>query len=1018
MRKLFVIKLLVISGLLFLTACGGGHSTPPTISVSITPSTPTNIDVGQTLNFTATVANDSGDKGVTWSISGTGCTGNACGTLTNTTSTKATYIAPATVTANMTVSIQATSAADSTKAHSANVVVSPEPTITTTSLASGTVGAAYNVTLHSAGGAGAVTWSLATGSALPAGMSLSTAGVISGTATTPGTTNFTVKVTDASGAKEGQCSQTQQLSLTIKPAVLTVTTTSLPNGVVGTAYSSSLATAGGTGNISWGVTAGSLPGGLTLSNAGSISGTPSAAGTFTFTVTATDSGTPAQTATQQLSITMNPKLTITTTSLAGASLNKSYSATLASTGGVGTISWTVTTGSLPVGLTLSTAGAISGTPTTAGTSNFTVTAKDSGTPQQSVQQALSITVTSVLTITTTTLPNGVVGTAYSNSLSAAGGTGTVTFSVTAGSLPAGVSLSTAGAFSGTPAAAGTFTFTVTATDSGSPVQTATQQLSITINPKLTITTTSLAGASLNKAYSATLASNGGVGTISWTVTTGSLPAGLTLSTAGAISGTPTTAGTSNFTVTAKDAGTPQQSVQQALSITVTAGLTITTTTLSNGTVNSSYSATLQSAGGTAPVTWSVTTGSLPAGLSMSTAGAITGTPTTAATSTFTVKVTDSGNPVQTATQQMSILVNPALSIVTTTLPDGTVGTAYSQNVVSAGGTLPVSWSLASGNLPAGLNIQNGSNGEAVIDGTPTIAASSTFTLKATDSSTPAANVSQQLTIVIIAPALVISTTTLPSGTQGTAYSSTLAATGGTTPYTWTVASGSLPAGLTLSGSGTSWKISGTPTSHGTSNFTLQVADSSSPQQTKTQSYSITIANNATLGIVTTVLPFATIGMPYNQIIQTNGGGKLPITWTLSSGSLPPGLVLDAEGKISGLPSYAGRYDISIMATDSNGCFGSANYELVVVSSVPPSISKIVKRTGPFRLRLHGNNFQQGIDIFIGGDPVNWRGMRYKNGRLIIIDGGESLKNLFPKDVPVSIKLVNPDGGETTGNFTR
>ena len=412
--------------------------------------------------------------------------------------------------------------------------------------------------------------------------------------------------------------------------------------------------------------------------------------------------------------------------------------------------------------------------------------------------------------------------------------------MTTGSLPAGLSLSGSN-ISGTPTTAGTSTFTVTATDSGTPAQTANQSLSITINPKLAITTATLPNGVVGTAYSASLASSGGVGTITWTVPTGTLPAGLTLSAAGAISGTPTTAGNSSFTVQAKDSGTPQQSVQQALSVTMYAGLTITTTSLPNGTVNSTYGATLASAGGTGTVTWSVSQGSLPSGLNLSSAGVISGTPTTSGSTSFTVSATDSSTPPQTKTQALSIVISPALSITTTSLPAGTVAIAYSQNIETSGGTLPIIWSVTAGSLPAGLTLAGNSMGVGVISGTPTAAGSSTFTVTATDSSTPKVSVNQQFTLVINVPPLSITTTTLPNATVNTAYSAPLQASGGTPPYTWAVATGStLPSWLTLSVSGTSWTLAGTPTTTAAAAFSLTVTDSSAPKQSVTQPLSVTI----------------------------------------------------------------------------------------------------------------------------------------------------------------------------------
>jgi hypothetical protein len=331
------------------------------------------------------------------------------------------------------------------------------------------------------------------------------------------------------------------------------------------------------------------------------------------------------------------------------------------------------------------------------------------------------------------------------------------------------------------------------------------------------------------------------------VATGTLPAGLTLSTAGAISGTPTAAGSSSFTVLAKDSGTPQQTVQQALSIIIYAGLTITTTSLPNGTVNSAYSAILTSGGGTGTVTWSVTAGSLPAGLSLS-GSTISGTPTTVGASNFTVSATDSSTPPQTKTQALTIVISPALSITTTSLPDGTLGTAYSESIQTSGGTLPFTWSVTSGSLPAGLTLAGNSTGVGVISGTPTASGSSTFTVTAKDSSTPPVSVNQQLTLVINVPPLTVTTTTLPNGRTNTAYSAPLQVSGGMPPYTWTVASGStLPSWLTLSGSGTSWKLSGTPTAVASSTFTLTVTDSSSPKLSKNQTLTLAVISATACG---------------------------------------------------------------------------------------------------------------------------------------------------------------------------
>jgi hypothetical protein len=263
-----------------------------------------------------------------------------------------------------------------------------------------------------------------------------------------------------------------------------------------------------------------------------------------------------------------------------------------------------------------------------------------------------------------------------------------------------------------------------------------------------------------------------------------------------------------------------------------ASLNITMGSLPDGRVNQPYSETLAAAGGTSPYTWSVTAGSLPDGLTLSSAGVVSGTPTTADTFSFTVRVTDGA--ADTATAALSITVI-GLHVDTDSLPDGYTDEAYSATLTAVVGTVPYTWSLALGSLPTGLTLTTVGN-EGVISGTPTTAGTYSFTVRVTDSDSPSVTATKTLSITI-QQRLSVATAALANGWVGMAYSDSLAAGNGKPPYTWSVTVGSLPTGLTLAPS--TGAITGTPTTAGTSNFTVRVTDSTG--LTASKALSITIA---------------------------------------------------------------------------------------------------------------------------------------------------------------------------------
>ncbi len=589
-----------------------------------------------------------------------------------------------------------------------------------------------------------------------------------------------------------------------------LTCSSVTAGEVGVAFSSpALTVASGTAPYTFSVATGAIPAGLTLnSTTGVITGTPTAAGTFT--LKATDAKGSVAATTCAYTIVAGPSVTCSavTSGEVGVAFS-SPALTVAS--GTAPYTFSVATGAIPAGLTLSsTTGAITGTPTAAGT--FTLKATDA--KGSVAATTCAYTIVAGPSVTCSAVTSGEVGVAFSSpALTVASGTAPYTFSVATGAIPAGLTLnSTTGAISGTPTAAGTFT--LKATDAKGSVAATTCAYTIVAAPSLTCSAVN--SGEVGVAFSSpalTVAS--GTAPYTFSVATGAIPAGLTLnSTTGAISGTPTAAGT--FTLKATDAKGSVAATTCAY--TIVAAPSVTCSAVTSGEIGVAFSSpALTVASGTAPYTFSVATGAIPAGLTLnSTTGAITGTPTAAGT--FTLKATDAKGSVAAITCAYTIVAGP--SVTCSAVNSGEVGVAFSSPALTvASGTAPYTFSVATGALPAGLTL-NSTTG--AITGTPT--AAGTFTIKVTDAKGVVTATTCAYTIV----AKVALTCGTCAGVPGEGlwlipYSKTVAATGGSGSYKYSIISGALPAGLTLNS--TTGAITGTPTWIGISTFTTQVTDS-------------------------------------------------------------------------------------------------------------------------------------------------------------------------------------------------
>ena len=900
----------------------------PTIEVD--PLTLTNPAAG--IAYSATLFASGGVGPYAFSVTAgtlpTGLTLSGGGTLAGTTNEVGSF--------NFTIT--ATDANGQTGARGYTVTVAAP--LLTLSPAAGTLnapyGTAYSQVFTAGGSAGPFNYVL-TG-ALPAGVTFS-GNTLSGTPTAPGSYPITVTATDTVLTGVGApFSITQSYTLEVPAPIIVVDPATLSDPDAGIAYSATLSATGGIGPYGFSVTAGSLPTGLTLSGGGTLAGTTNEVGTFNVTVTAADAN--GQTGSRAYTLAVAaPTLTLDPAPGAlEAPYGVAYSQAFTAGGSAGPFDY-VLAGTLPAGVTFS-GNTLSGTPTAPGSYPITVTATDTvltgvGAPF-SISQSYTLEVPApVIVLDPATLTSPDAGLAYNQLISASGGVGPYGFTVTAGMLPGGITLSGSGTLAGTTNEVGTFDFTVTATDANG--QTGARTYTVTVAAPV-LTLSPAAGtleAPYGAAYSQAFTAGGSAGPFDY-VLAGTLPAGVTFS-GNTLSGTPTAPGSYPITVTATDTavtgvGAPF-SITQSYTLEVPAPIIVLDpATLTPPEAGLAYSEVISASGGVGPYGFAVTAGTLPGGITLSASGTLSGATNEVGTFNFTVTATDANG--QTGARAYTVTL--AAPVLTLSPAAGTLnapyGAAYSRAFTAGGSAGPFNYALT-GALPAGVTFSGNT-----LSGTPTAPGSYPITVTATDTVLTGMgapfSITQSYTLDVAAPTIVVGPATLADGIASQAYSAALSANGGVGPYGFAVTAGALPAGVTLSSTGT---LSGTPTESGTFNFSATATDANG--QAGSLAYTLTVAAPA-LTLAPATVPQGTVGVAYSQAFSTTGG-IAPYGYTVSAGALPGGLTLSAGGTLAGTPTTAGSFGFTVTSTDSTGGTAASvaqAYTVEIINAAPVAVN--------------------------------------------------------------------------------
>ncbi|MCX7846800.1 MAG: putative Ig domain-containing protein [bacterium] len=754
-----------------------------------------------------------------------------------------------------------------------------------------------------------------------------------------------------------------------------IQTTTTPPGMVGVPYALTFVAAGGTLPYQWEADFADLPDGLALDDVtGVLSGVPEEQGTATFWVTVTDAdNNSASNVFTLIILPASTALFFQTAGLPPALRGQPYAVHILVIGGAPPYLWQVISGAPPAGVTLSTnSGLLAGVPTTNLPSSFIVRVTDRlGTVMQREYTVWVLSDERPM-ILPAELPDAVVSNLVSYQLSVRALPLPATWSVEfPQDLPRGMAVDfDEGRLYGTPLETGLFSFTIIAESALSGEVARTYNWRILSPPsRPVLPATAPPDGTPGVPYLFQTDATGGMPPYDYTLLESYLPTGFVFYIA-----TATLAGntlqTGQFWYVLKVSDLLKRSDVRAYTFDIryATHLTLDTTYLPDGWVGRLYELELRASGGTPPLTWDVAAGTLPPGISLATnllgqtLGILRGVPLSNGTYWCTLRVTDDVG--QTAERVFSFIVHPppqALGFDTTALPDAMYGEEYEARILVRGGIPPYTWAVlpVTGSLPHGVELIPETG---LVGGFPTATGTFNFVCQVTDRD--GAQI-QRLFTIHVAPQedqLQFITAVLRNGSINADYFERIYVGGGTPPYTWMLAAGSLPVGISLATN--TGVLVGSPSKIGTNTFLISVRDADATEVSRF--FTIIIdASPRFLTIEDDDVDDGYVGVPYEFTFSASGG-RLPYTWSRPSGSLPPGLILRTDGTLIGTPTAFGAWPFTVRVRDALGSNVVQSYVIRIYNDSEPVIT-----TDELPYGKVGSFYTATLSVVGGTPPYVW-----------------------------------------------